>query len=98
MDAAKLEELTDGELITLIERLDYAGHDRGDLVAALDELFRRIRAEAAPGDRSSAEAAIARLAALFGDEDDDDGPDVGGVREPRRPPPGFDAGTIHLAS
>jgi hypothetical protein len=96
VDAAELEELTDGELITLIERLDYAGHDRGDLVAALDELFRRIRAEAAPGDRLSAEAAIARLASLFGDGDD--GPDVGGVREPRRPPPDFDAGSIHLAS
>jgi hypothetical protein len=97
VDAGTLEALTDGELIELIERLDYAGHDRDDLVAALDELFRRIRAEAEPGERPSVEAAIARLKRLFSDEDDD-APAGGGVREPRRPPPDFDVGAVHLAS
>jgi hypothetical protein len=92
----ELEELTDGELIVLIERLDARADGRGELAAALDELFRRIRAEAAPGERLLVEAAIARLTWLF--SDDDDSPDVGGVREPRRPPPHFGASSVHLAS
>jgi hypothetical protein len=31
-------------------------------------------------------------------QDDADGPQTGGVREPPRPPPDFDAGTLRLAS
>jgi hypothetical protein len=96
VDAAELKEFTDGELIALIERLDTRGHGRGELVAALDELFRRIRAEAAPGERLLVEAAITRLKWLFGD--DEDGPEDGGVREPRRPPPHLGASSVHLAS
>lgn len=51
----------DHELIELIETLDTRGHDRGELGAVLEEVFRRIRADAAPGERSSVEAATARL-------------------------------------
>lgn len=98
MDPAELSKLTDNQLIEMIERLDAGGHDRGELGAFLEELFRRIRAEATPGERSSVEAAIARLKWIFSDDDDDDGPAAGGVREPRRPPPDFDAGTVQLAS
>ena len=96
MDPAELAKLTDGELIEMIERLDAGGPDRGELGTFLEELFRRIRADAAPEERSSVEAAIDRLRRIF--SDDDDGPTAGGVREPRRPPPDFDAGTVQLAS
>jgi hypothetical protein len=96
VDPAELLRVTDDQLIETIARLDAGGHDRDELGAALEELFRRIRVEAAPGDRSSVEAAIARLRRIFAE--DDDGPTAGGVREPRRPPPDFDAGAVHLAS
>jgi hypothetical protein len=96
VDPAELSKLTDGELIEMIEGLDAGGHDRGELDAFLEELFRRIRVDAAPGERSSVEAAIARLKRIF--SEDDGGPAAGGVREPRRPPPDFDAGTVYLAS
>ena len=91
VDAAEAAELNDDELIALIETRD----DRGESDAALDELFRRIRAEVTPGERSSVEAAIARLKTILSHDDDDDGPDVGGVREPRRPPPEFHTSTAH---
>ena len=94
MDPAELRKLTDDQLIETIERLDAGGHDRAGLGALLEELFRRIRAEAAPGEHASVEKAITRLKRIYGDDGDDDG----GVREPRRPPPHFDGGTIHLAS
>jgi hypothetical protein len=98
VDAADLREFSDDELIALIERLDTDGHDHGELVTALDELFRRIRAEAEPDERSYVEEAITRLKSTFGHDGDDHGPDVCGVREPRRPPPSFDASTVRLAS
>ncbi|MEA2219306.1 MAG: hypothetical protein QOJ35_1932 [Solirubrobacteraceae bacterium] len=100
VERADLWALSDDELFALIETLDAGCHERRELVAAVEELFRRIRAEAAPSERSSVEAAIDRLRGAFGQDgdDDDDGPQAAGVREPRRPPPDFNAGTLHLAS
>ena len=66
VDPAELAKLTDGELIEMIERLDAGGHDRGELDAFLEELFRRIRADAAPGERSSVEAAVGGNARVSG--------------------------------
>jgi hypothetical protein len=97
MEAADLWSVSDDELIALIERLD-TGHDRSVFVAPLNELFGRIRAEAAPDELSHVEVAVARLKRIFSQADDDEGPQVGGIREPRRPPPYFDARTVHLAS
>jgi hypothetical protein len=96
VDSAELSKVTDDELIALIATLDAGGHARGELGVVMEELFRRIRADAAPGERSSVEAAIVRLKWIF--SHDDDGPAAGGVREPRQPPPDFDAGAVRLAS
>ena len=68
------------------------------LTRFLEELFRRIRADAAPGERSSAEAAITRLKRIFGEDDDDAGPAAGGGPRAAPTAPDFDAGTIYLAS
>ena len=81
-DRDALLAFSDDELIALIATLDRGGHDRGALIAGLNELFRRLRAEAAPSERSSVEAAVAHLRRTFSQADDDDGPELGGVREP----------------
>jgi hypothetical protein len=80
------EGLGDEQLVAYIEWLSHHGEDREGLEGALDELFNRIRDDARPGERDDAEKAITQLRRIF-TEDDDDGPDVLGVREPRRPSP-----------
>jgi hypothetical protein len=96
VERADLGALSDDELFALIETLDAGCHERCELLAALEQLFRRIRADAAPSERSVGEAAIDRLRRAFSDDDDDDGPEGAGVREPRRPPPESNTGTLHL--
>lgn len=98
MRAIDLGRCSDDELFAPIERLDQPGHDRGGLAAAVQELFRRLRAEAAPDGLPYIEVAIAHLRRTFSQSDDDDGPELDGVREPRRLPPGIDTSTVRLAS
>jgi hypothetical protein len=93
-----LWSLSDDDLLALIVRLDAPGQDRRLRAAALNELVRRLRAEAAPDELSYVEGAIDHLTQTFSRVDDDEGPMLGGVREPRRPPPDFDVGTVRLAS
>ena len=80
------ESLGHEHLVAYVEWLSRHG-DRDELEAALDELFARIRDDIRPGEREDTEKAIARLRRIFTEEDDDDGPDSLGVREPRRPSP-----------
>ena len=80
------ESLNDEHLVAYVEWLSRRG-DRDELEAALDELFARIRDDIRPGEREKTEKAIVRLRRIFTGQDDDEGPDVLGVREPRRPPP-----------
>ena len=75
----ELRDLSDEALVELLE----SSPDDD----ALEELFRRIRAEAKPEKRAYVEAVIARLRSSFAPEDDEDGPGTAGVREPRRPSP-----------
>ncbi|MGI8424627.1 MAG: hypothetical protein ACR2NO_11065 [Chloroflexota bacterium] len=83
----EFRRLTDDGLIARIESLD-DGRDREALDAALDELFRRLRYEAAPEDLDYVRAVIDHLASMYRQSDDDeDGSDSIGVREPRRPAP-----------
>jgi hypothetical protein len=98
VERADLWALSDDELFSLIETLDAGCHARCELATALEELFRRIRAETAPGERPCVEAAIGRLRRAFSQDEDGDGPQDAGVREPRRPPPDVNAGTVRLAA
>lgn len=97
MEERSLHELTDDELIARVRRLDAIRHPGLD--EALEELFRRMRAEAPEEQAGYVEAVIARLRWTF-DQDADDDPGAGGagVREPRRPRPGGGTGSIRLAS
>jgi hypothetical protein len=83
-----LRRLSEDALIDHIESLVGTGPENRALMASLDELFRRIREEADPGDWEYVEVAIAHLReALTVRIDDEPGPEAAGVREPRRPAP-----------
>jgi hypothetical protein len=79
----ELRLLTDDELFAHIEALD----DDGEPVhAALDELFGRLREQAAPEEHHEVERVIRFVRSAFGD-DEADGSAGAAVREPRRPAP-----------
>jgi hypothetical protein len=81
-----LRLLTDDELFARIASLDDAGGWREAVEAALEELFSRLRDQAAPEERRDVERVIGFIRSAFAD-DEDDGPPSAGVREPRRPAP-----------
>jgi hypothetical protein len=79
----ELRLLTEDELFAHIESLDDAGEP---VHQALEELFRRLREQAMPEDRGDVERVIRFVRSAFGDDEGDGSDDVG-VREPRRPAP-----------
>jgi hypothetical protein len=80
--------LSEDALLDRIESLVGAGPGSAALMSSLEELFRRIREEAEPGERDYVEMMIARLRSTLSQRDDDEpGPAGEGVREPRRPAP-----------
>ena len=92
--------MSDEQLVERVESLQGAGPGSAALWEALDEVFRRMRAEARPEKRAYVEAVINRLTWTFSQRDDDeDSPGGNGVREPRRPasPSGSAAATAALA-
>jgi hypothetical protein len=91
-----LRHLSEDALLERIESLVGAGAANAALMSSLDELFRRIREEAEPGERDYVEMTIARLKSTLTQRDDDEpGPAGTGVREPRRPAP--EAGSVAAA-
>jgi hypothetical protein len=93
--------LSDEELVARVEALAHAGPDSQALWDALQEVFRRMRAEAEPEKLAYVEAVIRRLTWTFSQRDDDDdageGPGGAGVREPRRPAPSGGRGAAEAA-
>jgi hypothetical protein len=91
LSCVDLRRSSDKELVEHVESLSGSGPDNEALWEALDEVFRRMRAEAPPEKLAYVEAVIRRLTWSFSQRDDDeDGgspPGTGGVREPRRPAP-----------
>jgi hypothetical protein len=83
----ELRFLTDDELFARIESLDDAGGSHEAVQAGLEELFRRLREQAAPEDLLNVERVIRFVRSAFADDDEDDGSAGAGVREPRRPAP-----------
>jgi hypothetical protein len=98
----ELARLSDEELVERVEALSRAGPGSEALWRALDEVFRRMRAEAELEKLAYVEAVIRRLTWTFSqrdDEEDDAGepPSAAGVREPRRPAPSGGQGTAEAA-
>lgn len=89
MELWHLEQLSDDELVERIDALTDHGAPQSDLLQALDVLFSRVRPV---GERQVVEAKLGLLKEVLEADDDDD--DTAGVREPRRQPPGSDAGAV----
>ncbi len=87
MELWHLEQLSDDELAEHIDELSDRGGEESDLLQALNVLFGRFRPV---GEREVTEARVGLLRRIEEEDDDDDG--TAGVREPRRQPPGSDAG------